>query len=795
MPFLTIRRLLLSAVAAALLSSPVLAQTPAHIRGIVQDQSGGVVPGAIVLIVDAASGQTLTDTSDARGQFDVHGLKPGLYEVSASAAGFDSRRESVQVDEGASETVTMTLAVATQRAVVDVTGHAVEEQPRIEDQRARTSDTAALLDGLPGLSLAGNGGVSSIPALHGLADDRVKLTLNGMTLAPACSGHMNPPLSYIDPAALASIKVMAGITPVSAGGDSIAGSIAVESARPAFASSGVAVHGSASVYARSNSRTTGGNATFSAATDRLRISYVGSYADAENYTAGGGQVVKSSFYTTANHALQVGVGSGQHSLTADVTIQRIPEQGFANARMDMTRNDALLGSLRYERNAAWGRVDARTYIEKTHHEMNVLRDKVPGMNMPMDTSGQNLGYSLFIARRLGQHDTLHLGSDLHRFSLDDWWPGVMPMVGSMGPDTLQNINNGRRTRVGTFGEWESQRGAWTTLVGLRSDVVSMNTDNVVGYNMSPTATGSAAYYADATEFNARGHARRDNNVDATLLARTAPTAVTSFEVGYARKTRAPSLYERYLWVKRSNMSVQMNGWFGDANGYTGNLDLRSEVAHTLSGTATLHSAGSRDRELTVTPYVTRVNGYIDVDRCAVIAGSNGCTAAKLAATTGFVNLQFANHDARLYGVDLSGHTPLAGSNAVGHFTLSGVLGYVRGRILDTGDNAYRLMPLDTRLTFEHRLNNWASSVMVQGVAAKTRVQAVRNELTTPGYTLVNLRTGYQFRMFRLDVGVDNATDRRYVLPLGGRYWIGDATGASGVPGIGRSLYVGVTAKL
>ncbi|MFN7982370.1 MAG: TonB-dependent receptor [Vicinamibacterales bacterium] len=776
-------------------SSPTLAQSPASIHGIVQDQSGGAVPGAIVLVVDLATGQTLTTTTDASGRFTLSGLRAGGYGVSASATGFDSREQTVQLAEAASEAVTVTLTVAAQRAVVDVTGRIVQQRPVIENERARTNDTAALLAGLPGLSLAGNGGVSSIPAIHGLADDRVKLTINGMTLAPACSGHMNPPLSYFDPASLASIKVMAGITPVSAGGDSIAGSIVVESARPEFAAQGVAVHGSASVYARSNSSTTGGNASFSAATSNLRISYVGSYADAENYKAGGGQVVKSTFYTTTNHALQMAFSDGRQALTGDVNIQRLPEQGFANARMDMTRNDAALGSLRYEINTNWGRVDARGYVEKTNHEMNVLRDKVPGMNMPMDTMGQNAGYALSIDRRLGPHDVVHLGSDLHRFTLDDWWPGVMAMVGSMGPDTLQNINNGRRTRVGTYGEWESQRGIWTTLVGLRSDVVSMNTGNVVGYNMSTTATGSAAYYADATEFNARDHARRDNNLDATLLARTAPNAVASFEFGYARKTRSPSLYERYLWVKRSNMSVQMNGWFGDANGYTGNLDLQPEVAHTLSGSATLHSAGNRDRELTVTPYLTRVFDYIDVDRCAIIAGSNGCTAAKLAATTGFVNLQFANHDARLYGFDLSGHTPVGGSDTLGHVTLNGVVSYVRGRIIDTGDNAYRLMPLNTRLTLEHRLNNWTSAVMVESVAAKDAVQAARIELTTPGYTLVNIRTGYQFRMFKVDAGIDNLADRHYILPLGGRYWIGDSTGATGVPGMGRAFYLGVTAKL
>lgn len=783
-------------IVAGVLSLPLDALAAGRVHGVVLDQSGAVVPGAAVAIVDAVTGRSYTAVTDDRGRFEVAGLPAGRYDVSAATAGFQPAvQRDLSVSNDRAESVTLTLSLAMQTASVDVLARVNRPLARNEGATARTSDAASLLGGTAGLSVAGNGGVSGIPAIHGLADDRVKLTINGMTLAPACSGHMNPPLSYIDPANLATITVMAGITPVSAGGDSIGGSVAVESARPEFAASGVAVHASASAYTRTNSRTTGGHASFSAATEHLRISYVGSTVDAENYTAGGGAVVKSTFYTSTNHALQVAVSGEGRLLTADLSMQRIPEQGFANARMDMTRNDAMLGSLRFEQTRPWGRVDARGYAEKTDHQMNVLRDKVPGMNMPMNSKGANLGYTLAVDRRIGQRDLVKLGTDLHRFTLDDWWPPVMPMVGSMGPDTLQNVNNGRRTRIGTFGEWETHRGAWTALIGIRSDVVSMNTDAVTGYNMVATATGSAAYYADALEFNAKDRARRDFNVDATALAKTAPTASTSFEVGYARKTRSPNLYERYLWVKRSNMSVQMNGWFGDANGYTGNVDLAPEVAHTLSATAGWHSAGQQRRALTVTPYVTRVNDFIDVDRCGVIAGSNGCTAAKLAATSGFVNLQFANHEARLYGVDLSGRTPIGGTPAAGEFTLSGVLSSVRGRLLDTGDNVYRLMPLDARVTVEHRLRNWNSAVLVQGVGAKNRVQAARVELPTAGYVLVNVSTGYQFRAFRVDLGVDNVADRKYVLPLGGRYWIGDATGMTGVPGIGRSFYIGVSARL
>ncbi|MGC2049572.1 MAG: TonB-dependent receptor plug domain-containing protein [Gallionella sp.] len=92
-------------------------------------------------------------------------------------------------------------------------------------QRAASSDSARLLQDIPGVSLYGAGGVSSLPAIHGLADDRIRIQVDGMDLVAACPNHMNSALFYIDPTKVGSATVFAGITPVSAGGDSIGGTI------------------------------------------------------------------------------------------------------------------------------------------------------------------------------------------------------------------------------------------------------------------------------------------------------------------------------------------------------------------------------------------------------------------------------------------------------------------------------------------------------------------------------------------------------------------------------------------
>jgi iron complex outermembrane receptor protein len=175
----------------------------------------------------------------------------------------------------------------------------------------------------------------------------------------------------------------------------------------------------------------------------------------------------------------------------------------------------------------------------------------------------------------------------------------------------------------------------------------------------------------------------------------------------------------------------------------------------------------------------------------------GSMAARFDATSGFVTLQFANHAARLYGADASWRAPLGGSGGTGRFSLVGLFGYVRGENLDTGGNLYEMMPVHGSVALEHRRGSWSSRLDFQAVDAKTDVSAVRNELRTPGYALLNLRSGYRWKLgettgVRLDAGIDNLANRNYALPLGGRYWVGDMTGNTQVPGMGRSLYTGMT---
>jgi len=235
--------------------------------------------------------------------------------------------------------------------------------------------------------------------------------------------------------------------------------------------------------------------------------------------------------------------------------------------------------------------------------------------------------------------------------------------------------------------------------------------------------------------------------------------------------------------------MAMVNWNGDGNGYVGNLDLKPEVAHTLSFTADWHDSSKENWGLRLTPYVTYVEDFIEAR----------CLAASCAKDR-FVNLTLVNQDARLFGADLSGFFPIAQASGMGKFTGRGQLSYVDGRNQTTGDNLYNIMPLNAKLALEHRLGNWSNTIEQQLVAGKHQVSGVHNEMKTKGYGLLNLRSSYQWQHVRLDLGLENALDKQYSLPLGGAY-IGQGTtmslnGAGApygvvVPGMGRSFYAAV----
>jgi iron complex outermembrane receptor protein len=761
------------------------------IAGVLKDPSGAVVPGARIEVRNLASGARRSLVTDLRGRFVCQGLAAGRYQVSVAAADFDTAiLHDLSVRAGSETAANIALRIAPARTDVEVTGTdpgaGAPYKVDLGDQ-AQSRNSAELLRNTPGVSLRENTQLASVPLLHGLGDERAKLVVDGMTVSSACANHMNPPLSYIAPSQTAQVTVMAGITPVSLGGDSLGGTIAIASREPVFAKPGERLHSEAdsSGFYASNGQNYGGAFSAWAAGRNLGVGYSGSWANGDDYTDGSGHKITSTYAQSTDHTVTLAAQGAGNLLVLQAGLHHVPYEGFVNAQMDMVRNYAESLNLRYRRSLGSGLLDTRIYWQGAWHAMNIGRDKsafpMP-MWMPMDTHGRDSGYSVKYELPLSARHTLNAGSELHHFVLDDRWPAVAGTAPMMGPNTFVSINNGRRTRLGWFAEvaskWNPQ---WTTLLGLRNDTVWSNAGPVQGYS-------SMMYGAGASAFNALNRAHADVDLDATALARYQPNPSASFEFGYARKSRAPNLYERYAW-STNWMASGMIGWFGDGNYYVGNPGLKPEIAHTVSATATLRGRAPWAWEIALAPYLTYIRSYVDVDTLATTTYG----------LSNFAQLRFANHNARIDGADFSANGTLWNRSRFGQGKVSGAAAWLHGERLDAKTGLYQMMPLNARVVFDEELKGFAAGIGLQAVDRKADVDPRRLEQKTPGYALLTLHSAYRRGFLRASVAGDNVLNKCYELPLGGVNF--DDFMASGwmsqikpITGRGRSFQASLTAR-
>jgi len=103
--------------------SPVLAATGGSISGAVVDQTGAVVPGATIRLINVGQQTTFKAISDQEGLYAFPNLPVGRYELTISAAGFTTQRKrGLAVDTDSSTRVDIRLTIETVTDTVIVTG-------------------------------------------------------------------------------------------------------------------------------------------------------------------------------------------------------------------------------------------------------------------------------------------------------------------------------------------------------------------------------------------------------------------------------------------------------------------------------------------------------------------------------------------------------------------------------------------------------------------------------------------------------------------------------------------------
>jgi len=389
-----------------------------------------------------------------------------------------------------------------------------------------------------------------------------------------------------------------------------------------------------------------------------------------------------------------------------------------------------------------------------------MPDDMMMMAMPFDAPSQSDDLSGAVGLTIPREsDTFRTGVDFHwnRFDASE-----RDIEGRM---SQEDINNATRSRVGVYFEWQKDwDDHWATIAGVRNDNVWSDADPIERFYMDSMD--------DAMAFNSSSRDKTDVNFDAMVSARYTPDDHQSYDLAFARKTRSPSILERYLFTPFAFASGNSDGRF-----YLGNLDLDPEVSHQIAFTGDWHGDGWG---LKVTPFYNFVSDYIQ-----------GTPINRVFFDT--VVLEYQNVDrADLYGVDGEAHFDFNK-----FLTLRGQLSFVRGINRDNNDNLYRIAPLHGTVALEQHWQDWRSAFELAWAAPQHDVAAFNDEPTSSGYAVLNFRAGYTFaEHFDVSVVVENLFDRRYVQHLAGINQVFDSDVAVGarIPEPGRFVAVSVGYK-
>lgn len=655
---------------------------------------------------------------------------------------------------------------------VIVEGHKQSHSRPLFNKNTVSPDSTELVRSLPGAAVVKNGPMTGFAQYRGMFGQRINTVIDGTTITAGGPNWMDAPLHYAPTAKLKSIRVYRGIAPVSSGQETIGGSIVVDNFQGSFAaSSDWKASGDISLGGESNNSSNAVAGIFTLANQNrlLSLSALQESGDDSEFDAG---TITPTEYDRSRFDLHTGFKQGAHEFYLNAGRNETGDAGTPALPMDIKLIDTDLFSAKYSYTQNNAIITAQWFGNEVEHVMTNHELRTSPANMMRFRTATAVGDS--DGFKVNYQNTLQMlsytvGLDAHssEHSTDITNPNSAMFL-------VENFDGAERELVGAFAEFTfDATDSIEVETGVRVNQASTDSDEVSVAGMM----GMMAMNMNTltTAFNAADRSKEDTLVDWVLSTSSAMGDNLYLHAGVARKNRAPSYQERYLWAP-----LESTGGLADGNTYIGDIDLEPEVAHEINLGLDWSQESTR-----ISPrlYYRDVKDYIQ---------GTPVTSGTAMMVNNMMNpdrdlLQFTNVDAKIYGVDINwNHTLTQNIN------LRGVVNYVRGERKDIDDNLYRISPLNMLYALDYQADNWGVSVENHLFNKQDKVSETNNEQQTSGYGLVAVSAYTELdNGLTLTAGIDNLLDKTYQDHLAGYNRATNADIAPNVrlPGKERNLYL------
>ncbi|NOQ94387.1 MAG: TonB-dependent receptor, partial [Methylophaga sp.] len=557
---------------------------------------------------------------------------------------------------------------------ISVEGMAGEATPyAIPPLSIASPDTGDMIKRLPGANVNSNGPLTSIAQYRGLFGDRVNVLIDGVRISQAGPNRMDSPLSYLPSSRVADVALYRGIAPVSSGIETIGGTIMANSKQAEFASGDEAeFHGNVAAGYAENGNSRYAGVLASVATKNHRFQVAGSLDRGDDLEVDSGKIIPSE-HERDTVGVSYAFQQNGNNLELDIEHHDTGETGTAALPMDIMLARGENYKIKFSKDLNnGGKISARLNYQDAEHLMSNYELRT---NPVMFMSGMPM-------RRHALTDVESQGYHFD-YSFNDWKVGFdgdqAEHNGTIyNPDMaaffIKNYNDIERDRYSIFTEWNGQLNEnWKAELGARYSRVNMDA-GLVSNNVNPMGMMAPVMMQDMqtnvntlqVAFNDSDRSQNENLFDLAAVFTHKIDDNLDIEFGLARKERAPSYQERYLWLPMESTSG-----LADGNNYMGNVALDKETAYQAELGFDWHTPKAA---FSPRVFYHHINDYIQ----GTAYNSTGMmdpvimlnTMMRTTAEIPTV-LQYNNVDAKLYGIDANWFVAMTNT-----WQLDGTVSYV-----------------------------------------------------------------------------------------------------------------------
>jgi len=657
--------------------------------------------------------------------------------------------------------------------VITITNQRIQGIENNEDfAQGKTSepDLANWLTSVPGANVNSNGPVTGIAQYRGLYGDRLAISLDNHPVIGAGPNAMDTPLSYSTALIVDSMTVYRGVAPVSAGLNTLAGSIKVNMRKADIVDhKELQISGDLQAGYRSNNDANTLSSVVNLSKNNLGMMLYANVQTGEDMESGSGNNILPTEFAKRQFGGDIRYANFGQGQDAEVGLNYhytdTQDSGTPALPMDIeyifSHRVGLDGKFTL---GLWQAAWVLGFVDADHDMTNFLmRENNNAMKHRRNNATATTSDFSFSLQQDFSIGSIEIGLDGYMAEHDS----VITNPNNSAFSVV-NFNNVQDDRVGLFLQWQQQFGDTNIQLGSRLKSIKTDADEVATsmamMDMSMSSGGMASMGNDmpsmselATElrndFNTVDRSSSDTLIDVALNSETQLSDRLMVNLGLGIKNRAPSYQELYLWTP-----MEATGGLADGNTYIGDVNLKAETAYQVD--IGLHY---QTLAFSISPHLfyQNINNYIQ----GTPLGMQDMSATMMASMmSGDENpLKFSNVDAKLYGMDVNWRYELSNN-----LQLTGVVSYVRGERRDIRDNLYRVAPLNGHINLTYTADNWIVNGALVGAVKQDKVSLTNAEKETTGYGIINIDAQYFVNAdVTVRVGIDNLFNKEYRNHLGG----------------------------